>query len=297
MDAVTSRPEPPALAADLTLGDGLQEMLGGALGALGRHGGAAKLPPADAVHRFRVGLRRLRSILSAFGDVLPEAERHALGDRLLAVAQRYARTREWDVFIAGIVTPLGAAMPAEDDLRQLKHAARRARRAALPPGDTLKSSLATVEAALADAEDWLRRPAPQFARSWEVPLRDYAAALLAKRHRRLRKRLKHADLGDRAAFHQLRIRVKKLRYPAELLRSLFDEEASAPYLKRLVTLQELMGHLNDGYAGQVLLGELTVTPSASRVAAGWIAHDIEVCRERFAETARRFRRAEPFWEA
>src|SRR5689334_15463765 len=106
MDVITSRPEALTLTADLTLGDGLQEMLAGALSALARQASPAKLPRAEAVHRFRIGLRRLRSILSAFGDVLPEAERHALGDRLHAVAQRYGPAREWDLFLAGIVAPL-----------------------------------------------------------------------------------------------------------------------------------------------------------------------------------------------
>ncbi len=296
MDAVTSRPEALALTADLTLGDGLQEMLGGALSALGRHASAAPLPRADAVHRFRVGLRRLRSILSAFGDVLPEAERQALGDRLRAVAQRYGAAREWDVFLSGIVAPLRTAMPADEGLRQLERLACQARRRALPPGDTLKRSLATVEAAIDDAGHWLRRPAPEFAGRWDMALRDYAAQLLAKRHRRLRKRLKDADLTDRTAFHQLRIRVKKLRYPAELLRSLFDEDASAGYLKKLVALQDLMGRANDARVGEALLRDLAAPEAASRIAAGWIAREIELCDERFPKTARRFRRAEPFWE-
>ena len=297
MTLVASRPEALVLTTDLTLGDGLQEMLGGALSALGRHASAAPLPRAAAVHRFRVGLRRLRSILSAFGDVLPEAERHALGDRLHAVAQRYGPAREWDVFVAEIVAPLRAAMPADEGLRELERLARQARRRALPPGDTLKSSLATVEAAIADAGHWLRRPAPQFAGLWEVALRDHAAALLAKRHRRLRKRLKDADLADPADFHQLRIRVKKLRYPAELLRSLFDEDASAGYLKKLVALQDLMGRANDARVGETLLRDLVAPEAASRIAAGWIAREIALCGERFPKIARRFRRAEPFWDA
>jgi CHAD domain-containing protein len=297
MTVVTSRPEALALTTDLTLGDGLHEMLGGALSALGRHASSAKLPSAEAVHRFRVGLRRLRSILSAFGDVFPEPERHALNDRLHAVAQRYGQAREWDVFLAGIVAPLHAAMPTDDGLRAIERLARQARRRALPPGDTLKSSLATVEAAIADASHWLRRPAPEFSGRWDMALRDYAAQLLAKRHGRLRKRLKDADLTDRTAFHQLRIRVKKLRYPAELLRSLFDEDASALYLKKLVALQDLMGRVNDARVGQALLRDLAAPEAASRIAAGWIAREIDLCGERFPKTARRFRRAEPFWEA
>jgi triphosphatase len=297
MTVVASRPEPLVLTTDLALGDGLQEMLGGALSALGRHASAAQLPRAAAVHRFRVGLRRLRSILSAFGDVLPEAERHALGDRLHAVAQRYGPAREWDVFLAAIVAPLRAAMPADDGLRQLERLARQARRRAWPSDDTLKSSLATVEAAIADAAHWLRRPTPEFSGPWQMALRDYAAQVLAKRHRRLRKRLKDADFADRAGFHQLRVRVKKLRYPAELLRSLFDEDASAGYLKRLVALQDLMGRANDTGVGEALLRDLAAPEAASRMAAGWIARESELCGERFPKIARRFRRAEPFWEA
>ena len=291
-----SRPAARPLTADLTLGDGLQEMLAGALGALGRHASPAKLPRAAAVHRFRVGLRRLRSILSAFGDVLPEAERQALGDRLHAVAQRYGPAREWDVFLGGIVAPLRTAMPADEGLRQLERLARQARRRALPPGDTLRSNLATVEAAIGDAATWLRRPAPEFAGLWDMGLRDYAAVLLAKRHRRLRKRLKDADLTDRAAFHQLRIRVKKLRYPAELLKSLFDEEAASSYLDRLVHMQDALGALNDALAARRLAGELALPVSTQRLLLGWVARDIETWRERFPALGRAFRHGEPFWD-
>jgi len=297
MDVAASPSQAPTLTTDLALGEGLQEMLGGALDALRRHASTANLPRAAAVHRFRVGLRRLRSILSAFGEVLPEAERHALGDRLHAVAQRYGPAREWDVFLGGIVAPLRAAMPADEGLRELERLARQARRHALPPDDTLRSSLAVVEAAIVDAAHWLRHPAPEFSDLWGTALRDYAAALLAKRHRRLRKRLKDADLADRAAFHQLRIRVKKLRYPAELMRPLFEEHTSSGYLKRLVALQDLMGRANDGRVGEALLRDLAAPEAASRIAAGWIAHEIELCGECFPKIASRFRRAEPFWNA
>src|SRR5579863_702973 len=86
-------------AAGLNVGDGLQETLADALHAIHRHAppGARSNNP-DAIHRFRVGVRRLRSILTAFGDALPERERRTLSDRLHAIAQRYSRTREWDVF-------------------------------------------------------------------------------------------------------------------------------------------------------------------------------------------------------
>ena len=294
MDAVT-RPSRKELADGLTVGDGLQEMLAGALGALRGRSTSAARPTADAIHRFRVGLRRLRSILSAFSDAFPESERRALSDRLRGVAQRYGRSREWDVFLAYCLAPLRQSLPDDQSLGQLERQARQARRLAMPPGDTLKGSFAEIEAAVS-AAPWLRRPSPELRDCWERPLRDFAAELLAARHRRLRKRVKTVDLADPVAFHQLRIRVKKVRYTSELVRSLFDEDLAKKYLRRLVELQDLMGRMNDaGVAGE-LLRSLAPVPAAAPLVAGWLAHEIAVGREQFPDCARSFRRAEPFWE-
>jgi triphosphatase len=297
MDAVARQPEALQLAPDFTVGDGLQEMLAGALGALHRHGAGAKIPSPESVHRFRVGVRRLRSILSAFSEALPEQERRALSDRLRAIAQRYGRVREWDVFLAHTVAALRRAMPEEDQaLAELEQGVGEARQRALPPGDTLKSSVGAVQAAI-DEAPWLRQPPAAAMESWQLPLRDYARGLLDQRHRRLRKRVKSVDLADRAAFHKLRIRVKKLRYPAELLKSLFDEEGAVDYLKRLVSMQEVLGTLNDALTGRVLVAELPVPAATQRLVLGWSAHELETCRDRFPGYARAFRRAEPFWAA
>lgn len=285
----------PELSAGLGVGDGLQEMLAGALSALSRRGHGARAPDAERVHRFRVGLRRLRSILSAFGDALPEPERRALGDRLRAVAQRYGRVREWDVLLAHSIAPLRTAMPDEEALAALERLVQKARRAALPPGDTLRGNLAAIEQAI-DASPWLRQPAPGREEIWEMPLRGYAAHLLGQRHQKLRKHVKHADIADPERFHDLRIRVKKVRYPTELLKSLFDEERVEDYLERLVQLQDLMGRLNDARVGTTLLRELALATPAQHLLAGWMAREIATCGERFPARARAFRRAAPFWE-
>jgi hypothetical protein len=62
MDAAVRKPGALHLTPDLTVGDGLQEMLAGALGALQAQAMPAKTPTRDSVHRLRVGVRRLRSI-------------------------------------------------------------------------------------------------------------------------------------------------------------------------------------------------------------------------------------------
>jgi CHAD domain-containing protein len=296
MDAALRKTGALRLTPDLTVGDGLQEMLAGALDALHGQGAPAKAPSRESVHRLRVGVRRLRSILSAFSDALPESERHALGDRLRAVAQRFGRAREWDVFLAHLVADVRKAMPEENEaLIEVERLAGEARRQALPPSDGIKTSLAAVQAAI-DEAPWLSRPTPSLAPCWETPLPDYAAALLARRHRQLRKRVKRVDLADQRAFHNFRVRVKKLRYPAELLKSLFDDEGAGDYLDRLVHMQDALGALNDALAARRLIGELNLPAPTRRLLAGWLARDIETCRERFPARGRAFRHAEPFWD-
>jgi triphosphatase len=281
--------------ADFSVGDGLQEMLAGALDALRTRSRATGQPGAEAVHRFRVGLRRLRSILSAFTDVLPDLERRALGDRLRATAQRYGHAREWDVFLGQCVAPLREAMPQHEALRELERLARVARRQALPPDSALRVGFAAVEEAVA-AATWLRTPGTGQEERWQSPLRDFAETVLAKRHRQLRKRVKAVDLADPTTFHQLRIRVKKLRYPAELLKSLFDENRAKTYLRRLAELQDLMGRMNDARVGAALMQGLAAPEQAQQLVAGWLARDAAASREDFPRCARAFRRTEPFWE-
>jgi triphosphatase len=296
MDAAVRKPGALHLTPDLTVGDGLQEMLAGALGALHGQGTPAKAPNRESVHRLRVGVRRLRSILSAFSDALPDDDRRALSDRLRAVAQRFGRAREWDVFLAHLVADMRKAMPEEEDaFVEVERLAGEARHAALPPGDSIKTSLAAIDVAINEAS-WLRHATSSLARCWETPLPDYAAALLSRRHRQLRRRVKHIELADQRAFHSLRVRVKKLRYPAEFLKSLFDEEAASAYLDRLVHMQDALGALNDALAARRLVGELALPASTQRLLFGWIARDIETCREGFPARGRAFRQSEPFWD-
>jgi CHAD domain-containing protein len=102
-------------------------------------------------------------------------------------------------------------------------------------------------------------------------------------------------MTSRRAFHSLRVRVKKLRYPAELLKSLFDEEAASGYLARLVHMQDALGALNDALAARRPVGELALPVSTQRLLLGWIARDVET-RERFPARGRAFRHVEPFWD-
>lgn len=252
-------------------------------------------PSAEGIHRFRVGLRRLRSILSAFQDALPDPERRKLNRQLAAVARRYARAREWDVLLADAIAPLRAALPEEAALARVPARIAELRRRALPPDSDMRADIDRVAAAFEEASSWLHHPAPGRLGVWNGPLREFGLPLLEKRHRRLRRALKRTDLAHRSALHKLRIRVKKARYPAEIFGILFDSEAATRYRDRLVALQDRLGHLNDALVARDLIAELVLPEKAEGLVTGWLAREAEACRDGFPACVRAFRRADPFW--
>jgi triphosphatase len=285
-----------APTAEMEIGEALPATLALALrslrGATGKGDGAR----AQTVHRFRVGLRRLRSLLVAFRTVLPEAERRSLGKELAAAAQRYGRVREWDVLIAGTLTPLAKALPDDRLVAEITADAAAARRRALP-SDGAPGAEAAALAERVEAAAHFLWPGPEPQEIWHRPFKALAVEMLEKRHKRLRKHLKHVDLGDQPEFHKLRIDTKKIRYCIEMFIELFSEEEARAYLSRVVRVQNILGQLNDTMVAPALLAELPLSERAQGLVTGWLACDAHAARARFAKAAQRLRRAEPFWKS
>jgi CHAD domain-containing protein len=283
------------VSAETTVGAGFQAMLTVASRGLRHPGHRGETERPENVHRFRVGLRRLRSLISAFRPVLPGAERKALDARLSALGKRYSRVREWDVFLTGTLRPMAERLRDEPALLELEACAREARQRALHSPIDFQAEADRVSSVIA-AESWLHHPTSEFAAEWRGNLRDFATALLAKRHRRLRKRLKSIDLDRQEAFHKLRIQTKKARYQAELFKDIFDSKAVDDYLGRLIAVQDALGHLNDAVVARSLVAELPLSSRSQGLVSGWLAHEIESCRARFPSAAKKLRKATPFWE-
>jgi triphosphatase len=284
----------PVLTPDSTVGTGLQVMIASGLHSLRGAGQRGASDRPESIHRFRIGLRRLRSVLAAYSTVLPEDERRSLNRRLGSIARLYSRSREWDVFIAGTVQPLAEALPDEPSIVELEATAREARQQALPDTGSLRQQVEDVATAIAEAE-WLQRPTGAFELDWQKDLPGFAADLLAKRHRGLRKRLKNVDIADQEDFHRLRIEAKKIRYPSEMFGNLFEAKAADAYLDRLIAVQDALGHLNDALVARDRLIELPVSSRAQGLVSGWLAHEVKVRRDRFPRAAKRLRKATPFW--
>jgi CHAD domain-containing protein len=211
--------------------------------------GACALTGSDpeAVHQLRVALRRLRAILSLYKKLLPQRERAILRDLARAVNAPLGRARDMDVLAGEMLAPAMSAMPDDGDLAALKKAAEAERAARW---DAAREALRGPEFAqlVAAAE---RTAAAVPARDAEAAaiLADrasaFAAGVLRRRHKKLRRagrRLRGMGADER---HALRIAAKKQRYGAELFASLFPGARAARYARALARVQSALGTDND----------------------------------------------------
>ena len=285
----------------------------------------------EGVHQARVALRRLRSALGLFRDLIPLADRAWLAAETKALADTLGPARDWDVFLAELLAPVKAAFAAHpelySDLAALEAAALAERHRAYERVRALFASPGHTRFQLRfgewlESRGWRAQPVTRTSALLFRPLRETADALLDRRHRKARKiGGDFAELGY-ADRHQLRIALKKLRYAADFFRSLYDEKPVGRYLHRLSAFQDALGHLNDVATAARLVPRLNHVPDgafphgapphgasddasgippggfharAIGVVIGWHGRGLAAIEPRLIAEWREFRTAKVFW--
>ena len=202
----------------------------------------------EALHDFRVALRRLRSCLRAHDEVLGESVPKKAARRLRAVARATGSSRDAEVHLAWLREQLGGLRPqrrvgaqwlidrterekAEADAELLRETA-----------DDFARVRHTLARSLASYTTTVRLDAP----SDEPPYAGLAARLIEEHAAELARHLAAVSTSaDRDAAHEARIAGKRLRYLLEPLAG--ELEGVAPVLKRLKVLQDALGDLHDAH--------------------------------------------------
>ena len=297
----------PALDAEMTVEQGILAIGRAAVSDLRIEiAGLDLAMSADQVHRARVALRRLRSVLSVFGKALPEQPRRALGRDLTALASALGQAREWDVFADGTLAPLLAALGEERGLKGLGFTAAvlRERAAAEAHAAVAASDFMSLSLRLAawfDAGLWPEPPGTEAAALLAEPLGRYATLLLKKGHKRFLATGQHLSGATAGELHGLRIDAKRLRYITEFFRPLFPGKAARRYVAALRDIQDILGTLNDAVVARGLAAKLAAQDDkhgarTAGLVAGWSAAETEAARRRFAEVWQVFVKASRFWK-
>jgi CHAD domain-containing protein len=223
---------------------------------------------AEALHDFRVGLRRLRSTLRTYQDLLGKSVGKKLSRRLKTLADSTGEGRDAEVALAWLDAIAQSESPSAPSAR--------------PGHRWLRSRLAAVrERAYAEIAERIEEDfAPLAERLRErlsvyraevrldgtgAPRRfgDLAAATLAELGRRIEGDL--AAIGsaeDEQNSHRARITAKRIRYLLEPFAAECPEARAA--VKRLKQLQELLGELHDAHVLERTLADAASEAGAER---------------------------------
>jgi len=240
----------------------------------------------EAVHQARIGLRRLRSAMTLFKDVLTGPEAATLKDRVSDLARCLGEARDFDVLAAG-----AEPGPLLERLSHSRDGAHSAVQRRLKAKGT-RLLLLDLSEWIADG-DWRRDPATQTLR--ETPLCEFAANALDRLRRKTAKHGKHLASLNPEARHRVRKDAKKLRYAVEFLAPLFGEKRRRKkFSQALQSLQDDLGGLNDHASAQERLASLGLagTAEVETFLARW---NTDGLLEKAAKARHALLDVKPFW--
>lgn len=214
----------------------------------------------EAIHQMRVAGRRLRVALPLLAHK-PHGRRVLRARRILRDLTRSAGTsRDLDVSVALLDERLKERGAMDAERRTLRQRLRAAR----------GRSRTRMAEALMDIDIARVRRDLRAIVSWRAEL--VFTALLRVRDARdtrgtdiLRALEALGDRFDAAALHRLRIRLRRLRYAAELAEKLTGQTTEAPALFR--ELQDVLGHIRDAHVLSSWMGR----QAAAAVTRGQVA--------------------------
>jgi inorganic triphosphatase YgiF len=232
----------------------------------------------EAVHQMRVALRRLNSGIRLFADFTETPETQALREEIRWLQGFLGPARDAEVFVSDILDPLAAEMGEQPGYQALAHDFAERRMTTLEAAQKALAEPRFTQLALAlggwiEGGDWQGADEPAARERLATPARAFAAAVLDRRDRRVRRALRQLGELDAEGRHRARIRVKRLRYAIEFFAGLFPDRKARRLVATLGRLQDRLGQLNDiAVAARLLREHAEANGDPSRMwAAGQIA--------------------------
>ncbi len=239
-------------------------------------------PDPEALHDFRVSIRRLRSLLRAYRPQLESSVRKKDRSRLRAIQNATGGGREADVALEWLTKQqrdLGPEHLTGLNWLSAKLLARRRECSQALDGevrDVFKRTAEKLEERLAimrsERNLLADRPHVSFGRTLANLTEAHATDLLVQLGQ-------IARMDDSEALHEARIMAKRLRYLLEPVRAYVDQ--AQPIVKKTKRLQEVLGELNDVH---VLMSEIdlafddALTQKARRIKESLGRGDIDRAR-------------------
>jgi len=305
-DPQACKAEPITLSEDMTAADAFRAIGHGCLRHL-RINEDVLLDrrDVDGVHQARVAIRRLRSAMSMFKDLLEDGRFEAITGQLKQLSEPLGRARNLDIFLSETLPAERCRNPDDIQLLNLEKYLEEERSEAYAAvilrlrSDEWRQFFLELVAWI-NAGPWLSD-----SDGLDQSASAFAASVLDKWLRRVRKRGRDLAALSAEDRHKVRIAAKKLRYGAEFFASLYpgkkETKRRKAFLSTLSELQDSLGALNDMETGQEILGELAHAEAEEirQMAACFTASGAPDRSKKLLKSAEKayeaLRECEPFW--
>jgi CHAD domain-containing protein len=263
----------------------------------------------EAIHQFRVSLRRLRAIVRAYRELIDNNVHETLSIDLRWAQRAFGPARDFDVYVSETLDGMLPHMPDDPDFQFFIDVANTARakarrEAMLTLHNPRYSAMQLHLCRNLGRGAWRHQAAACYL---DEGVSRFAASKLKALYKEMRRLgdgwrdLGHHDL------HRLRILGKRLRYVALAFQSLFKDKPANRFLDRIEAVQDCLGVLNDGVVGRRLTREISgiaavdrsiQTDDLQRIVAmieGWQAHAVHERLRDFERIWNDFAAAKRFW--
>lgn len=255
----------------------------------------------EGLHQLRVAFRRLEVALGAFGQEFGQDWLEELRGRAKILSGRLAPARDLDVFVGKLLEgPPKSGV--SDGLVGLRARAESARDQAWTAA---AACIASTDFDLF-LDDVAALAASQLPLSRDKRLPRAARRMLDRQQARVKKRGRTARSAEEGDMHRLRIALKKLRYTAEFFAPIYGKRKVRAYLKKLRTLQNHLGDLNDAANVRSVVSGLLRDKSrknedvdmryAAGAMVGWYGAQTPRAISNALKRYRKFKRVRPFWD-
>jgi len=216
------------------------------------------------IHRLRVATRRATAAIDVFSDCLPKRVREDARSRLGSLRKAVATARDCDVLLEELAESAPTIDMADRPTHEMLTGWCLARRVDAEAGlkraarDCSPRDMQKLQARVIDAVRWRAKHPPTFARFARPVVHEQLAAFIS---------LAEGDNASWQQLHEVRITGKRLRYTLELLACGLDPAVTEAMVPALVTLQEVLGSINDAFTASQLLQDILRSLQAAAPAA------------------------------
>jgi triphosphatase len=263
----------------------------------------------EGLHQLRVGLRRLRAALEAFGTDFETETLKELRERAKVLCKAFGETRDLDVFTLELFPAVEKAAPGHAGLMEFRKHLEATRkeswtRCAVRANSPEFTHFLLDLAAAAEMRIWREDAGPPQIAAFMRPAEELAREAISKSEQKAHKRAKALSSLDSEQRHQLRIALKKFRYTLEFFAPLFAAKSVTKYLKKLTAAQDVFGAMNDASTASHILSTVLENASSEHSAAlregaafveGWHLARIEPAWLEAKAQWKRLEKSKPFW--